>query len=464
MTQSDQMAVRLPRGLAAAVLLAFYAAASPWQQGSVSRSDTDYKVDRPHPRLLMPQRRVRLLQRERERKSMRWDQFNLLIQGRVQMPEPGFAYALYYVASGDESVGQKAVDWAAGPGADPRQIALVFDWCQPLLGESTSARLRAKLEKALGGVGRKASIPEVRNRLFASVALAGHSDGSPEAAIRGIVEEWWNKDMAPALREGASVIHQPDHMALFEIFHALRDTFDIDPRESAPKYFVTLPAYHILAHYPAPFPAAENEYRIPLMKEHADPDLREAARSRAAAFSMVAYDNNAEQMQFLQGWLMLDRFLMRSPYGTPYEFMWANPYQPGLSYHYLPQVFHDPLNGRLLLRSSLEDDALWFCQSEGGVQVFRDGQVVNLEREAMNRPLVLGGTIVLPAALAEKFLANEEEPVRFFIVGLKPNARYDIEVDDEELREVETDRGGVLELNFPARRNAYARLRERKVP
>ena len=462
MTQSDYMPVRPLLVLAAAVL---FTTPSPGQQGSISSTETDFKVDRPHPRLLMPQRRSRLLQRERERKSMRWEQFNLLIQGRVQLLEPGFAYALYYVASGDESVGQKAVDWAAGPGADARQIALVYDWCQPLLGESNSARLRAKLGKALDGAGRKMSVSELRNRLFAALALAGHhGDGTPEAAIRGIVEDWWNRQLAPQVREGTAVIRQSDHLALSEIFHVLRDNFEIDLRESAPKYFLTLPAYHILAHYPAPYPAAENEYRIPVMKEHGEPDLREAVRSRAAALSMVAYDNNAEQMQFLQGWLMLDRFLMRSTYGAPYEFMWANPYQPGLSYHYLPQVFHDPLSGRLLLRSTWEDDALWFCQSEGNLQMFRDGQVVNLERDAMNRPLVLGGTIVLPAALAEKFLANEEEPVRFFVIGLKPNAKYEIEVDDEELRELETDRGGVLELNFTARRNAFARIRARPAP
>ena len=445
--------------VSAATLL--FTSLSYGQQGSASSTETDYKIDRPHPRLLMPQRRARLLQRERERKSMRWEQFNLLIQGRVQMPEPGFALALYYVASGDERIGQKAVDWALGPGADPRQLALVFDWCQPLLDESGAARLRAKLGKALQGAAGKTALAGVRDRLFAAIALAGHGDGAPESAIREIVEDWWGRQRAPALREGTMVIPQSDHWALSEIFHALRDNFEIDLRETAPKYFLTLPAYHILAHYPAPYPAAENEYRIPLMKEHGEPDLRDAVRSRAAALGMVAYDNNAEQMQFLQGWLMLDKFLMRSPYGTPYEFMWANPYQPGLSYHYLPQVFHDPVNGRLLLRSSWEDDALWFCQSEHSLQVFRDGQVVNLEREAMNRPLVLGGTIVLPAALADKFLASEEEPVRFFVIGLKPGAKYEIEVDDEEMRELDTDRGGVLELNFPARRNAHARIRPR---
>ena len=39
---------------------------------------------------------------------------------------------------------------------------------------------------------------------------------------------------------------------------------------------------------------------------------------------------------------MHDHFLMRGPFGSPYEFLWANPYQPGLSYYHVPLVLHDP--------------------------------------------------------------------------------------------------------------------------
>ena len=42
-----------------------------------------------------------------------------------------------------------------------------------------------------------------------------------------------------------------------------------------------------------------------------EPDLNDAVMSRAAELAMVAYDNNALDSQFLQGWLMQDRFLMR---------------------------------------------------------------------------------------------------------------------------------------------------------
>ena len=55
----------------------------------------------------------------------------------------------------------------------------------------------------------------------------------------------------------------------------------------------------------------------------------------------MAYESNAQEMQFLQGWLLLDRFALKSAFGAPYEFLWANPYQPGLPFDKLPLTLHD---------------------------------------------------------------------------------------------------------------------------
>jgi hypothetical protein len=200
------------------------------------------------------------------------------------------------------------------------------------------------------------------------------------------------------------------------------------------------------------------------MKAHGEPDLREAARTRAAALAMVAYDNNSQEMQFLQGWLIQDRFLLRSPYGIPYEFLWANPYQPGLSFHYLPNVFHDPATGRLIIRSSWEDDAVWYFQAAGVMQLFRNGEIANLKQEVIQEPMNMGNTTLLPARLAAQFqVASPEDGVsRYYIVGLEPDTWYDVEVEDEEIRDVQADRGGVAELVFPPRR--LARVRFQKSP
>jgi hypothetical protein len=420
----------------------------------------EYMARLDHPRLLMPPKRARLLQRESERDALRWTQFNLLISGGAQMPEPGFAHALYYAASQNQAQGRKAVEWALGSASDLRQLALVFDWCQPLLSEAESKRLAGKLRAGIEKSAEAQDVAAVRNRVLAAVALAEHVKGIEDGVIRQVVEVWWKQRVLDKLAAGQTPFEPSEHYALIELLHVIRDNTDIDLRETAAKHFTTLPVYHLLSHYPAPYPAPENEYRIPLMKAHGEPDLRQAARSRAAALAMVAFDTNSQEMQFLQGWLILDRFLMRGTYGIPYEFLWANPYQPGLSYHYLPNIFHDPKTGRLIVRSSWEDDAVWFYQAAGQLQLFENGQIRDLKQQPLDKPLEMGNTVLRDATLGLKFAVETEEKAFYYLTGLRPEAHYEIEVDDEEIRELETDRGGVLELVFPVKRKAGVLVRE----
>jgi hypothetical protein len=190
-----------------------------------------------------------------------------------------------------------------------------------------------------------------------------------------------------------------------------------------------------------------------------EPDVREAALSRAAALSMVAYEGNSEETGFLQGWLINDNYMMVSPHGVPYEFLWANPYQPGLSYHYLPKVFYDPPTGRLVLRSSWDDDADWFFRSGGRMQAFHDGRVANLTEADLIEPVVVGDATAMTAPEGRLSIRNEAKHA-YYLLGLKPGAVYEIEVDDEQMREVVADRTGVIELSAAENRTASAMLRE----
>src|SRR5258708_16740868 len=81
----------------------------------------EYRVYTEHPRLFLTAQRLRLLKRERDRESMRWRQFDLLVRAAAQMREPGFALALHFAVTGDSAIGKRAVEWALGPGTDLRQ-------------------------------------------------------------------------------------------------------------------------------------------------------------------------------------------------------------------------------------------------------------------------------------------------------------------------------------------------------
>jgi hypothetical protein len=456
-----------------ALALAVAALAGPrsgMASGNASGQDETHaeplRADAPHPRILLGARRLRLLRRERERQSMRWNQFHLLMAGKAPMPEPGFAQALYYQVSGSAEAGQQAVAWALGGAADLRQLALVFDWCQDILTEAQSKTLSAKLARGIQQSRRDSSVSAVRSRLLAAVALSGSLPDVPEKEIEQVVRHWWQSEIVPAINDGRQALARDDAYALMEILHVVRDNFNDDLREAAPHFFTDLPMVQLLSYYPATFPAGENDYRIPAAPlagdgaaNFAQPDLRRAALSRAAELSMVAFDSNAPGSQILQGWLMNDHFLLRGTFGAPYEFLWANPYQPGLSYFQAPLVVHDTLFGRLFVRSNWDESAAWLGFFSGELQMFQDGGVSVLDPRAAAEPLDLARAVILFGAHTQKFkvTAAGKEPV--FVVGLKPHQNYLIEVDDEELCEQQTDPGGILALDVPHDREAGVRLR-----
>ena len=441
MTQSGGMPfLRVSAAALASLLLA----------GAALGQDENVRVDTPHPRLFLTAQRLRRLRRERERQSLRWNQFNLLMAGKAPMPEPGFAGALYYQVAGDTASGRQAIAWALGPATDLRQLALVFDWCQDLLGDAQSKTLAAKIARGIQLSRRDTSVAAVRSRLLAAVALSGHLPAVPENELSAVLHQWWRGAILPALKSGRLALTRDDSYPLMEILHAVRDNLIVDLREDAPQFFSDLPNVQILSYYPATYPAGENEYRIPAGPHPAaEPDLRRAALSRAAEFAMIAYDSNAPGSQILQGWLLNDNFLLRGTFGAPYEFLWANPYQPGLSFHQAPLVFHDRQFGRLFARSSWEESAAWLGSFRGELQLFHEGAVTSLDPRAAEEPLDLGRAIVVFAAGARKFTVKAPDKTSVFVVGLEPRRRYLIEIDDEEMAEAQTDPGGILEIDVP---------------
>ena len=419
----------------------------------------EFRVYADHPRLYLTQQRLRLLKRERDRDSMRWRQFALLVRAAAEMPEPGFAYALFYAVTGDTEMGQRAVAWATGPGNNVRQLALVYDWCQPLLKPAQSKALAAKIHRLIDQKPAE-SIEARRDRVLATIALA--DDTHPEETLlKESVEQWWRKDVGPKLEDGRIMAAPYELFALAEILHAVRDNIKIDLRLDAPDYFKELPKYQVLANYPAPLAAPENEYRIPVYKGAGQPDVDQAALARAAGLSMVAYDNNALENQYLQGWLIQDRFMLQGTFGAPYEFMWANPYQPGLSYFQLPILYHDAHSGALFLRSNWEDDAVWFGLYQGEAQLFQDGRATVLNRSGPlppnPKPIAVGDSSVLLGRNPMQFTMDGGITL---VIGLKPHHKYLIEIDDEELEESEADNVGTLVIEYPADRTVGVHIQE----
>jgi len=414
-----------------------------------AQSEDPVVVFTEHPRLLLRPQRLRLLKREQQRDSMRWQQFASLVGGSAPMPERGFAWALYYQVTGDASYGKKAIEFALSRDADVRQQALVFDWCQNLLSEPQSRELVGRLSKAIAEAPGNETADRERGRVLAAIALFDHVPQAPQRELERVVRQWWTARTIAALKQGRHVIDREDAYPLWELMHCLRDSTNIDLRESYGKFFKEFPIEHLLSHYPVIYEGPENEYRIGASPRAGEPDPRTAALSRAAELAMVAFDANAAESQVLQGWLMHDKFMLKSTFGAPYEFLWANPYQPGLSYYHVPLVFHSPEFGRLFVRSTWEPDAEWFGYFDGVMQIFADGKVTPLNPNLNAPPVSLQEAWICFGQQQHKWELPVDEEDAVFVMGLQPGHPYKIEVDDEEIFEASSDAGGILMLDLP---------------
>ena len=333
-------------------------------------------------------------------------------------------------------------------------------------------RLAAKIEKSIGGP--KEDLLGQAPASMAAIAIADHLKDQGEAVLKPLVEQWWRggsdgsrgsdgSSGSDGSRGAAVKPARGQEYPLMELLHVVRDNLSIDLRESAPVYFKDLPLDHLLGHYPAPFPGKDNDLMIPVYSGDGDPDPKDAIWSRAAGLAMVAFDPNFQEVQYLQGWLMQDRFIMRDSLGCLYEFLWANPYQPGLSYSLLPLVFHNAAAGHVFARTSWEEDATWIGFFDGHLQAFQDGKLQTLRAGTATKPVRVGDAVLMSAPAAEsdgtvRFKATTEAT---FVMGLTPRSSYDIEVDDEELTEGETDTGGTLVIALPPETEAGVRIHKR---
>ncbi len=422
-------------------------------------AEQDYGIFTEHPRLFLNAKRLRFLKRERVRESIRWQQFDALIATGARMSEPGFAHALHSRTTGDQEHCRTAIEWTKGPVSDLRQIALVFDWCAVGLDQTTANQLTAKLRAGIQRTSGKPGVVAARDRLLAAIALAQHDTALSRRTIRDVIDRWWRQDEAPALDSGKRVLQRDEAYALTEILHAVFDNLKVDLRENAPEFFRNLPVERLLGYYPASYPAAENEYRISAWKGNARPGPDAAALSRAADLALVAYDTNDRSSQFLQGWLTRDRFLLRGAYGAPYEFLWGNPYQPGLSYYHMPLAFHDVRSGRLFLRSSWGDDAVWFGCFDGEIQIFEKGERKVLKPGVPTKPLHIGDALVLISPETSRLELDGLGIKTIYVVGLRAGESYEIDLNGQKKRTEAAGSGGILALGIDPRPKLALRLR-----
>jgi hypothetical protein len=272
------------------------------------------------PQLLLNAQRLRRLKRDRERKTVRWVNFENRVNTVPDSPERGFELALYYAVTGDEAKGREAVRWALAHNS-PRQNALVLDWCSPLVSAE-----KKKLTLSQFVIAGHSSYELLRDSWFNQVA----SGRDPSVPVLS----------APSNSFILSGYRNPEELyALCELIYTVRAATHTDLRDTNPHFFSTLPAELLLS-------AKPRELNSPPWMLH------------IAALALVAIDPNLPASQFLQSWALEDSQTLRDGPGVAYELLWADPYLPGVGYQNMDTWVYDE-SGRLFARANWEPDSCW---------------------------------------------------------------------------------------------------------
>lgn len=428
-----------------------------WLLPATLFGQAEYRVYSDHPRIFLDNDRLRRLTRDAERETPRWRRLQTALAESTELVELPLAQALAFQAGADEASGRAAVDWALtmdanwAPG-DLRLAALVFDWCQPLLSDAERAQLVSVLAKGSESASRLAGldITNVRDGLLASIALAGHWDGS-EAAIGRFVEQQWGQDILPLLEQGQLTDQAHELIAVLEISHAFRHNLERDLWLHAAKVFDPLPVSRILSYLPGSLESEEGRLRRPFPLTAGTDPARQALLGRIAEMLLVAYKPSTRRFQYLQGWLRNDSYTLKGALGTPYEFMWVNPYLPGLSPSSGLALAHDPIRGRLFARQGWDESDLWIGYSDGVLKIFAGGELSTIRPEDKQAPIAIPGAAIVMPQIPSKVTVSvpadaDQNGYRIILIGLQQDESYAIRVNRDDARLFDAGRGGIIAL------------------
>lgn len=421
----------------------------------------EYRVYNEHPRIWLDESRLGRLQHDAERGTTRWQRLAELLEQPDELQEPAFAEALAYQSTGNETYGRSAIDWALAAerrfseAGDFRQGSLVFDWCQPLLSAAEREKLVDGLAAAVQAAADspKLDLLQTRNGLLAAIAISGDWPGA-EAAIGKLLQRHWSENLEPLMEKGQAADRADELQAAIEICLAVRQNLDKDLWSETPQVFRDLALARILSYLPDDIETPEGRARRPSVVPAGSDVETEAVIGRVAELTLVGFDSVSRGSQFLQGWLRSDAHTLKGVYGAPYEYLWLNPYLPGLSPSSGPQSAHDPTRGRFFARGGWGPEALWLGFFDGELLRYEDGVLEPVEPGNRSEAIPFPGfAIALPEETARFEAKVLPGPPgygqRLYLLGLNNNRRYEIRIGDLDWHEYQPLGGVIVVTHSP---------------
>ena len=426
----------------------------------VAFAQAEYRIYNDHPRLFLDEGRLSRLRNDVERQSQRWETLSGLIESGAAFPEKPLLDALLYRLKGDEGAAMSAVEWSKSLAAggishatDLRLAALVYDWCHDVFPAAEQSALRGAMATALETLLPQANLDVglIRAGILAAIAIGGEWEGS-EAALEQLIDVHWKTQVEDALNRGELADDGAALIAVLEVCHAVRHNLEVDLWRRSPDAIQTIARSRLLSYYPLDIETSEGRARRPSIFGTDEATARiQAPLYRIAETLIVAYEGNSQEFQFLQGWLRNDRYSLRSPTTAIYEFLWANPYLPGLTPQSSPRLAYDYVRGRLFGRNNWEQTDIWIGYVNERLEIFADGRSTFVTVADKQAPLLFPGAAVIlvkpPVKLTLAVPEGEGDVLsngKVYLIGLKPGDTYGIKINGREPKLITADPGGIV--------------------
>ena len=433
----------------------------------------EFRVYEEHPRIFLDPARLTRLSKEVDRESLRWRALRAHVDAGTVFPEQPLVDALRFQVEGSAAAAERAVEWSRqlaedgiATASDLRLAALVYDWCHPRFGAAAKAAVRDAMAGAVSEVLPQASLDPglLRAAILASISLAGDWAGS-EAALSELLGTHWESEIRPSLERGGLSDDGADLIAILETSLTVRRNLDTDLLRPAAQALAALVRTRLLGYYPLDIETSEGLARRP-SRFGTDEELAsvQAPLYRIADMLLVAYESNLREFQFLQGLVHDDHYLLRSPMAVPYEFLWVNPYLPGLTPQSAPMLAHDRVRGRLYARLGWQRPSTWIGYAHGRLQVLAGDELSASEDFDSLPPMFFPDAAVVPVVPPARVVLSwpggrggAPETAAIYFIGLQEGETYSLRVGGRDARLVQAGKGGI----FVLRTDANSRKRDR---
>ena len=422
----------------------------------------EFRVYEDHPRLFLEPSRLQRLRMDVDRRSLRWQSLSDLIAAEAAFDEQPLVDALRFQVEGSEAPGLAALAWSmrlaeAGiqTAAELRQAALVYDWCYDLFDASDRDGLKVALTDAVSALLPQAALDAglIRAAILASIATAGDWEES-EAALATLLGTHWQAEILPRLRSGRIGDDGASLIAALETGLVVRHNLEWDPLQPGIDAVRSLVRCRMLSYYPLDIETEGGRLRWPSQFGASEQQARQQAPlHRIAEMLLVAYEANLPEFQFLQGWIRDENYLLPSQLVAPYEFLWVNPYLPGLTSQSSQLLVHDQVRGRIFGRLSWDMPTTWLGYFDGRLEMLADGELSTTASFAGLPPIYFPEAVVVPIAPPARISLSWEpsreqapENAKIYLIGLRAGETYGLKVGGREARLIQADAGGIIVL------------------